>query len=93
MYFIATETPNVNVKRIQQRVKEGGHDVPEDKTISRYRRCLEQVKFALPYLNRAYFFDNTSDHPIYFAEYESGKGLRLHSKLVPVWFNHFVLGE
>ena len=93
MYFVATETPNVNVKRIQQRVKEGGHDVPEDKTVARYHRCLEQVKFALPYLNRAYFFDNTSDHPIYFAEYESGKGLQLHSKLVPEWFNHFVLGE
>ena len=61
MYFVSTETPNVNVKRIQQRVKEGGHDVPEDKTVARYHRCLEQVKFALSYLNRAYFFDNTSD--------------------------------
>ena len=93
MYFVATETPNVNLKRIQQRVKDGGHNVPEDKTVARYYRCLEQVKYALPHLNRAYFFDNSSDQPIYFAEYEQGKGFQLYSELIPEWFKHFVLGE
>ena len=93
MYFVATETPQVNIRRIQQRVKSGGHNVPEDKTVARYYRCLEQVKYALPYLNRAYFFDNSSDQPLFFAEYELGKGFQLYSELVPEWFKHFVLGE
>ena len=93
MYFVATENPNVNVKRIQQRVKDGGHDVPEDKTIARYYRCLEQVKYALPYLNRAYFFDNSTEQSVFFAEYEHGKGFQLYSTLVPEWFKRFVLGE
>ena len=93
MYFVATENPNVNVKRIQQRVKDGGHDVPEEKTIARYYRCLEQVKYALPYLNRAYFFDNSTDQSVFFAEYELGKGFQLYSTLVPEWFKRFVLGE
>ena len=93
MYFVATENPNVNIKRIQQRVKDGGHDVPEDKTVARYYRCLEQIKYALPYLNRAYFFDNSTEQSIFFAEYESGKGFQLHSDLLPMWFKRFVLGE
>ena len=93
MYFVATENPSVNVKRIQQRVKDGGHNVPEDKTIARYYRCLEQIRYALPYLNRAYFFDNSTEQSIFFAEYESGKGFQLHSKLVPEWFKRHVLGE
>lgn len=93
MYFVATENPNVNIKRIQQRVKDGGHDVPEDKTVARYYRCLEQIKYALPYLNRAYFFDNSSDQSLFFAEYELGKGFQLYSELVPEWFKHFVLGD
>ena len=93
MYFVATETPNVNLKRIQQRVKQGGHNVPEDKTVARYYRCLEQVKYALPYLNRAYFFDNTSDQSIFFAEYESEMGFQLQTELIPDWFRQFVLGE
>ena len=93
MYFVATEDPNVNLRRIQQRVKVGGHDVPGEKTVARYYRCLEQVKYALPYLNRAYFFDNSSDQQIFFAEYEQGKGFQLYSELVPEWFKHFILGE
>ena len=93
MYFVATENPNVNVKRIQQRVKDGGHNVPENKTIARYYRCMEQIKYALPYLNRAYFFDNSGEQSIFFAEYERGKGFQLYFELIPDWFRHFVLGE
>ena len=93
MYFIATEDPGINVMRIRQRVKRGGHDVPEEKTVARYYRCLEQVKYALPHLDRAYFFDNSADHTFFFAEYELAKGFRLCSALVPTWFRRFVLGE
>ena len=93
MYFVATENPVINVNRIKERVALGGHDVPEEKTRSRYLRCMEQVRYALPYLNRAYFFDNSTEQSIYLAEYESEAGFTLHSELVPSWFRHFVLGE
>ena len=45
--------------------------MPEDKVVARYYRCLEQVKYALPHLNRAYFFDNSTDRSVYFAEFEA----------------------
>lgn len=93
MYFIATENPVINVNRIKERVALGGHDVPEEKTRSRYLRCMEQVRYALPYLNRAYFFDNSTEQSIYLAEYESEAGFTLHSELLPSWFRRFVLGE
>jgi len=93
MYFVATENPVINVNRIKERVALGGHDVPEEKTRSRYLRCMEQVRYALPYLNRAYFFDNSTEQSIYLAEYESEVGFSLHSELLPSWFRCFVLGE
>ena len=93
MYFVATENPVINVNRIKERVALGGHDVPEEKTRSRYLRCKEQVRYALPYLNRAYFFDNSTEQSIYLAEYESEVGFSLHSELLPSWFRRFVLGE
>ena len=93
MYFIATENPVINVNRIKERVALGGHDVPEEKTRSRYLRCMEQVRYALPYLNRAYFFDNSTQQSLYLAEYESEVGFTLHSELLPSWFRRFVLGE
>lgn len=92
-YFVATENPVINVNRIKERVALGGHDVPEEKTRSRYLRCMEQVRYALPYLNRAYFFDNSTEQSIYLAEYESEVGFTLHSELLPSWFRRFVLGE
>ena len=93
MYFVATENPVINVNRIRERVALGGHDVPEEKTRSRYLRCMEQVRYALPYLNRAYFFDNSTQQSLYLAEYESEVGFTLHSELLPSWFRRFVLGE
>lgn len=93
MYFVATENPLINLNRIKERVALGGHDVPEEKTRSRYLRCMEQVRYALPYLNRAYFFDNSAAQSLYLAEYESDVGFTLHSELLPTWFRHFVLGE
>ena len=93
MYFIATENPDINMRRIQQRVKWGGHDVPAEKTIARYYRCLEQVPHALPHLDRAYFFDNSGDHSFFFAEYERGKGFQLYTPSVPNWFKRFVVAE
>ena len=93
MYFVATENPMINVNRIKERVALGGHDVPEEKTRSRYLRCMEQVCYALPYLNRAYFFDNSTEQSLYLAEFESEVGFTLHSELLPSWFRRFVLGE
>lgn len=31
LYFVATEDPAINVSRVQNRVRQGGHSVPEDK--------------------------------------------------------------
>ena len=93
MYFVATENPLINVNRIKERVALGGHDVPEEKTRARYYRCLGQIKNALPWINRAYFFDNSTAESIYLAEYEIGIGITLHTKLLPPWFRHFVLEE
>ena len=92
MYFIATEDPAINLARISNRVLLGGHNVPQDKTIRRYQRSLEQIMNVLPFLTRAYFFDNT-DKPVFLAEYSSDTGITLHSTALPYWFKHFVLAE
>jgi len=93
LYFVATETPKINLNRIQIRVALGGHDVPPDKVEARYERCLAQIKDALPCLNRAYFFDNSSSQLLYLAEYNSTSGFLLHSENLPQWFKRYALTE
>ncbi len=85
LYFIATETPEVNIARIAERVQQGGHDVPVDKIRQRYYRGLELIKSALPYLSRAYFFDNTLVSNC-FAEYNRDIGLIYNTSPLPRWF-------
>ena len=91
MYFVATETPEINIERIQLRVKQNGHDVPADKTRARFHRCLAQIKSALPFLNRAYFFDNTLESTRFLAEYNRETGLIFYTSDLPLWFRKSVM--
>ena len=60
-FFIATDTPYINVARIAQRVVEGGHTVPTDKIIARYARSIANGAEAARLADRGYFFDNSVD--------------------------------
>jgi predicted ABC-type ATPase len=87
LYYIATEDPAINISRICHRVKMGGHNVPEDKIISRYDRSLNLLMDAVQSTNRAYIFDNSiPDNPLWVAEITEGKTLELKTELMPVWF-------
>jgi predicted ABC-type ATPase len=47
LYFIATEFADLNVSRVRNRAALGGHDVPPNKIMERYKRCLELVGEAV----------------------------------------------
>lgn len=88
LYFIATESPQINAFRVRDRVFKGGHDVPADKIISRFERSLRNVEPALPFLSRAFFFDNSEREMRYVASYdEVGGWMRRESaEPIPKWF-------
>ena len=86
LYFVATETPAINAFRVQSRVRKGGHPVPADKVVSRYERSLRQIAPALPFLSRAYFWDNSGSSFRFLAEFEEGKGFVHLDTILPAWF-------
>lgn len=59
--YIATDSSDINVRRVQKRVSQGGQPVPEEKIRNRYERSLRLLKEALPLVNEAYVFDNSVD--------------------------------
>ena len=88
LYYIATDDPAINVARVKARVNLGGHDVPEDKIVSRYARSLDLVLEAVKHTNRAYLFDNSrhgGDH-LWVAEITDGHDLELKCDPMPWWF-------
>ena len=74
LYFVATTSPEINVSRVENRLRCGGHDVPAEKIRSRFERSLRQVRLAFPFLSRAYFFDNSEDQMKYLASWSEGEG-------------------
>lgn len=71
LYWVVTEDAEVNVERVAQRVREGGHDVPPDKIRRRYGDALKLLRPAMEASHRAYLFDNsTALGPELVAEWE-----------------------
>ncbi len=87
LYFLATESPEINVSRVQNRVRRGGHDVPEQKIRDRYYRSLDLLYDAITVSNRAFVWDNSGAPSEQFlvAEFTDGQLVRA-SPEVPLWF-------
>lgn len=62
LFFVGTDNPSINAKRVALRVMEGGHDVPISKIIARYTRSLASCSVAARIADRAYIYDNSVDN-------------------------------
>ncbi len=93
LYFIATDSPEINISRVRNRVRGGGHDVPTEKIKSRYYRSLDLLWEALKHTNRAYIFDNSGSDLLWLAEITEAENLEIKSDIVPSWFNKYILDK
>lgn len=59
LFFVGTDDPSINAKRVASRVMEGGHDVPITKIIARHTRSLANCSVAVRIADRAYIYDNS----------------------------------
>ena len=93
LYFIATQDPFINISRVENRVKLGGHSVPKEKILSRYYRSLELLSEAIKYSDRAYIFDNSSQDKSWLAEVTDGREFQYKSKFVPAWVDRYLFAN
>lgn len=59
LFFVSTESPTINAKRVASRVLNGGHDVPIPKIISRYDKSIANCKILSGIVDRLYVYDNS----------------------------------
>ena len=62
LFFIGTDTPQINAARIANRVMAGGHDVPIPKIISRYYKSIINCGILAPLVDRLYIYDNSVEN-------------------------------
>ena len=75
LIFIHLDEPQLNIARITQRVAEGGHHVPDDKVIARIARLQDNVKEAIPLVDRFALFDNSQRQKPFDRQLEYRKGV------------------
>lgn len=90
LYFIATDDPQINIQRVDNRVVLGGHNVPKKKIISRYYKSLDNLYEAVKTANRSFVFDNSGDERIFLAEINEGN-VELKVDRVPLWFEKYFI--
>lgn len=59
IFFVSTNSPEINSSRVAKRVMEGGHDVPINKIISRYSKSIMNCSLVSQIVDRAYIYDNS----------------------------------
>ncbi len=87
LFFVSTESPTINAKRVANRVLNGGHDVPIPKIISRYDKSIANCAALAPYVDRLYVYDNSvenTDARILFRLSE-GKVAKRYTDDFPDW--------
>jgi predicted ABC-type ATPase len=93
LYFVCTESVEINIDRVQSRVELGGHPVPIEKIRSRYKKTLELLSDAVKLADRAFIFDNSEQsQTILLAEKDDGQ-LKIFVSEVPKWFDTYLIQE
>jgi predicted ABC-type ATPase len=83
LVYITTQSSYINVDRVSARVREGGHDVPVDKTISRYDKSMGLVAEAAKIADTAVIYNNSFENPVLIAEKTLAKGWSIYPQKPP----------
>ncbi|HEX4372898.1 MAG TPA: zeta toxin family protein [Puia sp.] len=63
LYYLSTDDLMINVGRVERRVAEGGHNIPEEIIKTRYFQSHSYLKTKLSEFQEVYLIDNSTDIP------------------------------
>lgn len=86
LIYIGLSDVALSIARVVQRTEVGGHDVPDAKLLERFPRTLENLRRAVPFVDVALLFDNSSASQPYrhLATFECGTCV-VRAKRLPAW--------
>ncbi len=76
IYFLCVDSTALSLKRIKQRVAEGGHDIPKAAVLRRHSRCFENFwTLYRPLASEWYVFNNSKKSPTLILSKDSYEAL------------------
>lgn len=85
MIYILLGSLRLQLERIAQRVRDGGHDVPADKVAARRMRSFEQLLWFARHVDKCWVFDNSTGEPE-LAAVKGAPGSLLQFRALPADF-------
>ena len=87
LIYIGLDTVEESLRRIENRVREGGHGIPQEYVIRRFQNRWDMVSKILPYCVVAEFYDNDKNF-VKVAEYRDGELFRMGNHTCS-WIDEF----
>jgi predicted ABC-type ATPase len=84
LYFLGTDDLRINYERVNNRIKEGGHSVPESIITHRYKIGLSYLKSKILLFQHAFLIDNSTAFPRKMAEVKN-RELVFKEPDCPLW--------
>ena len=88
LFYVAVNTVEESLARIENRVKHGGHNIPVDDVVRRFNSRWEALFKVLPFCDEAEFYDNTNGFQKV-AEYRNGE-IRIIGNYCPAWLDELL---
>lgn len=91
-FFVCTNSPEINVRRITKRFLDGGHEVPISKIISRYYKSILNAADIISLVDRAYIYDNSVEKALPQLLYRTanGKVVKKYVDNIPDWASQLI---
>jgi len=85
LFHISVQCPDLSVARVQERVREGGHPVPEAKVRARFERNGPLIRQAALQADMAHIFDNSrlNQPPERLITFKAGRAIFVKPELPP----------
>jgi predicted ABC-type ATPase len=97
LFFVSVENPEINIDRVDLRVRRGGHSVPHDRILARYRRTMALLPRAILAAERTVLFDNSmvGEGPRAFAEFTrvEDRLQGVFARPLSAWYRRVVLAN
>lgn len=87
--YVGIDTPELSRARIDERVAEGGHDVPQDAVIRRHPDSMRRLAAAIEIADSTLVFDNSGLERRLLLQLENGV-VKFINEDLPGWFEHAV---
>lgn len=88
MHYVGVDSSQIAKQRVAQRVKMGGHGIPDRDVDRRYGESLRNLKKVLGFCDLAALYDNTTQFRR-FAIYKNGEAIKV-SRNVPMWYRKWL---